>query len=368
MNFNAPLLRPIRILLFPFSLIYASVVWARNKMFDKGWLSSSAFNLPLIGIGNLTAGGTGKSPMVEFIITRFIDQFKLAVLSRGYKRKTTGYALADPHSTALEIGDEPMQFYNKFPSVAIAVGEERIVAIPQLLHDVPETEVIILDDAFQHRSVTPGLNILLTDYNNLFTRDWFLPTGDLRDLKSGYKRADVLTVTKCPPDLSREQRQELIDELKPLSSQQVFFTYIHYGIPYHLFTKEKRPLNDKTEALLISGIASPKTLKKFLADNTAAYYDMLYGDHHIFSIDDLKEIRKRFENISSSNKIIITTEKDAMRLTKFQQALADYPIYVLPIDMKFLFDGETAFTELIANFITTFKHKNQESNAGKEII
>jgi tetraacyldisaccharide 4'-kinase len=368
MNFNAPLLRPIRILLFPFSLIYAFAIWIRNMMFDKGWFSTSTFNLPLIGIGNLTAGGTGKSPMVEFILSRFKDQFNLAVLSRGYMRKTSGYALANPQSTALEIGDEPMQFYNKFPSVTIAVGEERIVAIPQLLHDVPQTEVIILDDAYQHRSVTPGLNILLTDYNNLFTRDWFLPTGDLRDLKSGYKRADVLVVTKCPPELSAEQKEEVIEELKPLASQQVYFTSIHYGIPYHLFTKEKRPLNDKTEALLISGIANPKPLKKFLADNTAAYYDMLYSDHHIFSIDDLKDIRKRFEHISSFNKIIITTEKDAMRLTKFQQALIDYPIYVIPIDVNFLFGGEKGFTELIANFITTFKHKNQESDAGKEAI
>jgi tetraacyldisaccharide 4'-kinase len=368
MNFNAPLLRPIRILLFPFSLIYGLIIWIRNKMFDKGWLSSSEFNLPLIGIGNLTAGGTGKSPMVEFILGRFIAHFKIAVLSRGYKRKTKGYALANPQSTALEIGDEPMQFYKKFPSVTIAVGEERIVAIPQLLHDVPETEVIILDDAFQHRYITPGLNILLTDYNNLFTRDWFLPTGDLRDLKSSYKRADVLVVTKCPPDLTAEQQEELREELKPLPGQQMFFTSIHYGIPYHLFTKERRPLNDRTEALLISGIASPKLLKKFLADNTAAYYDMLYSDHHIFSIDDLKEIRKRFESIGSLNKIIITTEKDAMRLIKFEQALIDYPIYVLPIDMKVLFNGEKAFTELIANFITTFKHKNHESDAGKEAI
>lgn len=361
MNFNAPLLRPVRMLLFPFSLIYALIIWIRNKMFDKGWLSSSSFNLPLIGIGNLTAGGTGKSPMVELILSRFKDHYKLAVLSRGYMRKTSGYALANPQSTALEIGDEPMQFYNKFPSVTIAVGEERIVAIPQLLHDVPETEVIVLDDAFQHRYVDPGLNILLTDCNNLFTRDWFLPTGDLRDLPSSYKRADVLVVTKCLPDLTQEQKEELIAELKPLPHQEMFFTSISYGIPYHLFTKEKRPLNDKTEALLVSGIANPKHLKKFLSDNTSAYYEMLYSDHHIFSIDDLKEIRKRFGQMSSTNKVIITTEKDAMRLTKFQQALMDYPFYVIPIEMKFLFDSEKPFTELITNFITTFNKKNHDN-------
>ena len=360
MNFNAPLLRPVRMLLFPFSLVYALIIWIRNKMFDKGWISSSSFNLPLIGIGNLSAGGTGKSPMVEFILAKLRDHFRLAVLSRGYMRKTKGYALANPQSTALEIGDEPMQFYNKFPSVTIAVGEERIVAIPQLLHDVPDTEVIILDDAFQHRYVQPGLNILLTDCNNIFTRDWFLPTGDLRDFPSSYKRADVLVVTKCSPDLSYEQREEIKEEIKPLPHQQLYFTSIHYGIPYHLFTKEKRLLNDETEALLVSGIAGPKPLKKFLADNTSAYYEMLYSDHYIFSIDDLKEIRKRFESISSSSKIIVTTEKDAVRLIKFQQALIDYPIYVIPIEMKFLFDGERPYTELIANFIKSFKQKNQE--------
>jgi tetraacyldisaccharide 4'-kinase len=368
MNFNAPLLRPVRILLFPFSLIYAFIIWIRNKMFDKGWLSSSSFNLPLIGIGNLSAGGTGKSPMVEFIVSRFKDQYKLAVLSRGYMRKTKGYALANAQSNALEIGDEPMQFYNKFPSVTIAVGEERIVAIPQLLHDVPGTQVIILDDAFQHRYVTPGLNILLTDCNNLFTRDWFLPTGDLRDLPSGYKRADVLVVTKCPSELSEEQRNEIIAEIKPLAHQQIFFTSISYGLPYHLFTGEKRPLNDNTEALLVSGIANPRQLKKYLSDNTSAYYEMLYSDHHIFSIDDLREIRKRFASITSPDKIIVTTEKDAMRLTKFQQALIDYPFYVLPIQMRFLFGGEKAFTELIANFISTFNNKNKESDARQEII
>ena len=360
MNFNAPLLRPVRMLLFPFSLVYAGAIWMRNKMFDKGWLSSSSFNLPVIGIGNLAAGGTGKSPMVEFILSTFKNQFTLAVLSRGYKRKTSGYTLANETSTALTIGDEPMQFYNKFPDVTIAVGEERIVAIPQLLHDVPDTEVIILDDAFQHRYVQPGLNILLTDYNNLYTRDWFLPTGDLRDMPSSYKRADVIVVTKCPPDLSEALKQDVIAELKPLAEQQVFFTSIRHGLPYHLITKEKKPLNDTMEVLLVSGIANPKPLKKYLSDTTSTYYEILYADHHIFTIDDLKDIRKRFENISSDNKVIVTTEKDAMRLTKFRHELQDYPIYVIPIEIKFLFNDEKVFTELISNFIHTFKQKNSD--------
>lgn len=361
MNFNAPLLRPVRMLLFPFSLIYGFIVWIRNKLFDNGVISSSSFNLPLIGVGNLSAGGTGKSPLVEFILSRFKDEHRLAVLSRGYKRKTQGYALANEQSTALEIGDEPMLFYRKFPSVAVCVCEERVVAIPQLLHDRPGIEVIILDDAFQHRYIRAGLDILLTDYNNLFVHDWFLPTGDLRDLPSGYKRAGVIVVTKCPVNLSLNEKEKIIREINPLEHQEVFFTSIEYGEPYHIVTKEERQIHDNMEVLLVSGIANPRSLKKYLSDNTSAYYEILYGDHHIFSIDDLKEIRKRFESISSPDKIIITTEKDAVRLTKFNQALIDYPLYVIPIEIKFLYGHEPRFTGLISKFIAGF-NKNQQEN------
>jgi len=360
MNFNAPLFRPVRMLLFPFSLLFAAAIWIRNKFFDKGWFSSSSFNLPLIGVGNLTAGGTGKTPMVEFILSKLKDRYKVAVMSRGYKRKTSGYALANEKSTALEIGDEPMQFYKKFPEVTVAVAEERIVGIPQLLHDVPETELIILDDAFQHRYVSPGFNILLTECGNLFTRDWFLPTGDLRDLPSSYKRADVIVVTKCPAEMSGHQRQHIAEEIRPNENQQVFFSSIAYGTPYHLFSNERAEINHETEVLLVTGIANPKPLKKYLADNTRAYYEMQYGDHHIFTQDDLREIRKRFESMTSEKRMIITTEKDATRLLKFRQTLIDYPLYVIPIEVQFPFGDENRFTELITNFIGAFKNKNRE--------
>src|SRR4030095_9814552 len=230
-NLNYPLLKPVRMLLLPFSLIYGLIIYIRNWMFDVNLFRSASFNLPLICIGNLSVGGTGKSPMVEFLIGKLQREFRLAVLSRGYKRKTKGYALAGPHSTALEIGDEPMQFFNKFPDLTIAVGEERVVAIPQLLHDKPDTQVIILDDAFQHRWVTAGFNILLTDYNNLYTRDWFLPTGDLRDLKKSARRANIIMVTKCPPDLSLAEKAHLRKEINPTSKQQIFFSSISYGQP-----------------------------------------------------------------------------------------------------------------------------------------
>ena len=356
MNFNFPLLRPVRILLFPFSILYAVIIWIRNFFYNKNILASSSFNLPVICVGNLAAGGTGKSPMVEFLIKILKDEFQIAILSRGYKRKTKGYALADETSTALDIGDEPMQFHSKFPDVSIAVGEERIVAIPQLLHDKPGTKTIILDDAFQHRSVKAGLNILLTDYNNLFTRDWYLPTGDLRDEKRSYKRAQIIIVTKCPDDISIEQKWETIKEINPLAVQQIYFTTIKYGMPYHIINRKEIIINNTTEVLLVTGIANPRPLKKYLQDNSKTYYQASYNDHHIFTIDDLKEIIKKFNNISDKNKIILTTEKDAVRLTKFASEIESLPIYVIPIKPNFLFGEEEKFTTSVINYITHFKN------------
>lgn len=355
MNFNAPLIRSLRILLFPVSLVYGLAVCIRNYLFDRNILKSSSFNLPIVCVGNLSAGGTGKSPLVEFLIRLLKNRWQVAVLSRGYKRKTKGYALAHEKTTALEIGDEPMLFHIKFPDVAIAVGEERIVAIPQLLHDRPKTGAIILDDAFQHRAVKAGFNILLTDYNNLFTRDWFLPTGDLRDEKASYKRAQVIIVSKCPPQLSLADKEAIAKELNPLPHQRVFFTSIRYGMPYHIVTRRPMPLQAALEVLLVTGIANPTPLKNYLQETVEAYYEIAYNDHHIYTIDDWKEIKKRYLNIAAEKKIILTTEKDAVRLTKFAQELQEYPVYVMPIDIQFLFNQEQAFTDLITKFIHDFR-------------
>lgn len=360
MKFNFPLLRPIRILLFPVSLLYALVVKIRNWCFDKKLLSSTAFNLPIICVGNLAVGGTGKSPMVELLIRTLRSRFEIAVLSRGYKRKTRGYALANESTTALDIGDEPMQFHQKFPDIAVAVGEERIVAIPQLLHDRPDTKAIILDDAFQHRSVRAGMNILLTDYSNLFTRDWWLPSGDLRDAPSSYRRADIIIVTKCPEDLSEEERRAIVLEIGPRSHQRVFFTSICYGEPYHITRRTTITINDQVEVLLVTGIANPAPLKRWLDEHSRTYYELEYGDHHIFSIDDLNTVTRRFDGLTAGNKIILTTEKDAVRLTKFKQELEGLPFYVLPITPRFLFEEEPVFNDLITKFITEFKEEKDE--------
>jgi len=355
MNFNVPLLKPIRILLFPFSVLYALVVLIRNLLYDKKILSSTSFNLPLISVGNLSIGGTGKSPMVEWLVAHLKNEFRIAVLSRGYKRKTKGYALANANSTALEIGDEPMQFHSKFPDVPIAVGEERIVAIPQLLHDRPETQAVILDDAFQHRAIQPGLNILLTDYNNLYTRDWFLPTGDLRDGPTSSKRAKVIMVTKCPKELTSSEQAAIKTEIAPSADQSVFFTSLQYGQPYHIIEKNQEQITSEHEVLLVTGIANPRSIKQYLLDQTDTYYEMTYGDHHIFTIDDLRDIKKRFSAMSAEKKMIITTEKDAVRLVKFEQELRQVPMYVLPIGHHFLNGEAQSFLHLIVNFIRTFK-------------
>jgi tetraacyldisaccharide 4'-kinase len=240
----------------------------------------------------------------------------------------------------------------------VAVGEERLEAIPQLLHDKPETMAIILDDAFQHRRIRAGLNILLTDYQNLFTRDFYLPTGDLRDQKMSYKRAQIIVVTKCKKGLSPEEKKKLHKEINPLPTQKLFFTSIEYGHLYHITRHETYYTNPTTEILLVTGVANPEPLKKMLEEHHNSYQMMQYPDHHIFRIDDLKEISKKFQSISAPEKIILTTEKDAVRLVKFNHQLADLPLYILPVRHSFLFGEEEEFKMLVTDFIQNFKQSN----------
>jgi tetraacyldisaccharide 4'-kinase len=349
------LLKSFRYLLLPLSFIYGGIVWLRNWLFDKNIFKSTPFNFPLICVGNLAVGGTGKTPMVEYLIRLLKNDFKTATLSRGYKRKTKGFGIAGENTTALEIGDEPMQFHKKFPDITVAVGEERLVAIPQLLQDRHETEVIILDDAFQHRAVKAGLNILLTEYKDLYTRDLLLPAGDLRDIKSSAKRAEIIIVTKCRQDLPEEKKKAIIQELKPLPHQSVYFTAIQYGQPYHLFSKKEIDFSSNADILLVCGIANPRPLKEFLTSMVHSYDMLRYPDHHIFDSDDLKEIKKQFEKIKSSEKLILTTEKDGVRMQKFENELADFPLYVLPIQHHFLFNEEEKFKKQVIDFIRSYK-------------
>jgi len=354
MSFNFYLFKGLRLLLFPFSILVWVYLRIRNWMYNKNIIKSASFNMPIICVGNLSVGGTGKSPMVEYLLSLLHQRYEVATLSRGYKRKTKGYVLANENSTALEIGDEPMQFHLKFPDVSVSVGEERLITVPQLLHDRPNTKAIILDDAFQHRQIQAGLNIILTDYSNPYWYDWYLPTGELRDNKRSAARAHIIVVTKCPPDLSNEQKQECIRHIKPLAHQKVFFTCIRYGDPYHISSKQINPLDHSLEVLLVCGIANPLPLKAYIEEHTELYLEKSFSDHHIFTIDDWKDIEEKYADLDGDHKIILTTEKDAVRLVKFGELLHDKPLYVLPIEPVFLFDEGERFNEAIINFIEKF--------------
>ena len=362
MNLANITFQSIRFLLLPFALLYALIIWVRNRLYDKKLIESVSFNLPIICVGNLSVGGTGKSPMIEYLIRLLKEEYQLAVLSRGYKRKTTGYVLANENTGALEIGDEPMQFYSKFPEVAVAVGEKRVEAVPQLLQDRPKTEVILLDDAFQHRSILPGFSILLTDVNNLYTKDFYLPTGDLRDEVRSSRRADIIVATKCKHTFNEEHRAKVTKDLKPLPNQHLFFSTIEYGVPHHILNSSQTyHLHKNLEVLLVTGIANIEPLKRYILDSTYTYERISFSDHHIFTIDDLNEIKNKFAAINSEHKIIITTEKDAVRLIKFSAELQDLPLFVLPIQHKILFEEEEKFRTAVVSFIKNFHQPKQTS-------
>lgn len=355
------MLRSFRYLLFPVSLIHAFVLLLRNYGFDKGWFTVHRYNFPLICVGNLATGGTGKTPMVEWLVGHFKDQYRIATLSRGYKRKTRGFGIASDQTTALEIGDEPMLFHQKFPHITVAVGEERAEAIPHLLQDRPDTELIILDDAFQHRSVHAGLNIVLSEYRNLFTRDFIFPSGDLRDLRKSARRAEILVVTKCPPLITTEEMNQIRNELARWSKAQVLFSCLAYGTPKHLFQEELRIL--KGPVLLVCGIANPRPLKEYLNQQVTTYDMLRFPDHHIFDTDDLNEILKQFKKIQSEGGVILTTEKDGVRLKKFKAELSDIPIYELPVQHEFLQDGADLLLNQVLNFMSQFPRRTAPTEA-----
>ena len=335
-------MRRLRLLLLPFSLVYGAIVFVRNWMFDIGWLKSTSFNFPVICVGNLSVGGTGKSPMIEYLIRLLKDEHKVATLSRGYKRKTKGFLLANENTTAADIGDEPLQFYTKFKNdIQVAVEAERIVGIETLRNLENSPEVILLDDAFQHRKVTAGFHVLLTPFYDLYANDFMLPAGNLREPISGAKRADVIIVTKCPKEVSAEQQAKIKKKLRPKAHQEVFFTTIAYSETIQNETDEVllSSLKD-SEFVLITGIANPKPLLQHLNDQELRYAHLKYADHYDFSESDINTIKQK-----AGNKRILTTEKDFMRL---QGSLEN--LYYLPIQVAFLAD-ETLFQEKVEAFL-----------------
>jgi len=335
----------IRKIAFPISIIYGIVTNIRNRMFDTGLLKSTRFELPVIAVGNLSVGGTGKTPQIEYLIRLLKDSNKIAVLSRGYKRKTSGFVLADEISDVKQIGDEPFQYYQKFKDIKVAVDEKRVHGIEQLLSTNKPPEIILLDDAYQHRKVNAGLYILLTSYDKLYANDYLLPTGNLRESKSGARRAQVVIVTKCPEDLSELQQQKIAKRLKLNSNQDLFFTCIAYDdVVTDLKSEVTLEQLKEFEVLLVTGIANPSPLEKFLKLKGISFKHIEFSDHHNFSETDVNKIKNSFGAIHSEKKLILTTEKDFVRLKDSVQ------ISCLRIKTKFI-NRKNDFDTIIKDYV-----------------
>ena len=348
----------IKILLAPFSLLYGLGVSLRNAFYRWGVLKEVSFSVPIISVGNLSVGGTGKTPHIEYLVRLLKDYIYVSTLSRGYMRKTKGFLPIKPGHNAEDAGDEPLMFKRKFPDVFVSVAESRTFGILEILKYHPTTQVILLDDAFQHLSVKPGLNILLTDYRHPFTRDYLLPSGRLREWRSAYQRADILIVSKCPPEMTLEEKEQLVKELAPWPHQRLFFSYFEYGSPYSIYDGRHRlPLDGQQHALLLSAIAGTEYLTDFLEERTASLRALEFEDHHYFTNYDVSRLKQIFDNMEEEKKIILTTEKDAVRLELHKDFLLEtrLPIFVLPLRVAFHFGESPAFDQTIRDFLLNFR-------------
>ncbi|MCW3124340.1 MAG: lpxK [Flavipsychrobacter sp.] len=351
----------VRIFLYPIALLYGAIVWLRNRLYDAKFFSSIEFSVPVITVGNLSTGGTGKTPHVEYLIRLLQYQYRVATMSRGYKRHTQGFLIADNQTNALRIGDEPMQYHMKYPELVVSVAEERMIGIPALLQRRPDVDVILLDDAYQHRSVKAGLTVLITDYSRPFYKDHILPFGSLREAKSAYKRANVVIVSKCPLDLKPAQAKEIENSIAPMPHQKVFFTGINYDTPYNLITRQQVDIRKKS-IVLVCAIARPEPLEAFLKTHASDVHTLSYQDHHYFVTPDLEEIKAAYDNWQVTDKIILTTEKDAARLYLHINKLTAWgiTIAVLPIAVSVLLNKGHEFDTAVLQYVEAAVMENRE--------
>ena len=362
--------------LLPFSWIYGSIVRFRNWLFDMGLKKSKSFSIPIISVGNITVGGSGKTPHVEYLIRLLHDKAKIAVLSRGYKRKSHGYVLANESTTMPEIGDEPFQMHEKFSDIYVAVDAKRARGIENLQNDEAskDVDVVLLDDAFQHRYVKPGINILLVDYHRLIIYDKMLPAGRLREPLSGKNRADIVIITKCPKDLKPMEFRVLTKAMDLYPFQKLYFTSIDYDTPKGVF-EEKQIELDKLQdyhVLLLTGIASPKQMEHDLKPMTKDITNLSFGDHHSFKGKDIDRINDAFESMPEP-RIIITTEKDAVRLRETEGLYEKVKsnMYELPIKVSFMLDQQDNFNEKIISYVrknsrNSILAKRKDDNKSKD--
>jgi len=348
-----------KIFFFPFSLIYLSVTTLRNFLFNRKINRSIEFDFPIIGIGNLSIGGSGKTPLVEFILRLTREFYSAGVLSRGYGRRTTGFHTVTENDSASKSGDEPFQLKNNFPEAHVCVCEDRALAVPQML-DEKNLDLIIMDDAFQHRWVKPGLNILVSDFNVPFFSDMILPSGNLRESRCNYHRADVIVFSRCENFPNDKIRKKYLSKIPKVDSSKVFFTSLEYGTPYSVLKnkEEKKNFSEIKKVILVCGIAKPKYIEDYLKKSGIQFESFLFGDHHSFSHNQVERIIAAYKNLNDTSAVILTTEKDAMRLMKFREdsELLREKLFALPMKMKFEEEEEKKFSKIIFDFVKSFKN------------
>jgi tetraacyldisaccharide 4'-kinase len=345
----------VKIILFPIACLYGFLVEIRNKLFDWKILPSKSFSIPVISVGNLSAGGTGKTPLTEYLAGLLKNHYKVAILSRGYGRKTKGFILITPENTQQEIGDEPAQYKRKFPDVVIAVDEDRKRGITKILAAQPDTQVILLDDAFQHRYVRPGYSILLTDYHHLYVNDYLLPTGMLRERAKGARRANTIVVTKTPKVLSPITRRNLALEIKPKRHQRLCYSYVGYDqpVPLTICSNQKQAAAKYSYIIMVAGVANSYPFQEYLMGLCNELIVINFKDHHQYTAADFEKISREYQSIISKDKVIFTTEKDATRLDieVFKPYLGELPVYYVPIRIKFHDCDEVRFDKLILDYV-----------------
>jgi tetraacyldisaccharide 4'-kinase len=349
----------LKVLLLPVSFIYGIVVFIRNTLFDAGLLPSERFPFPVISIGNITAGGTGKTPHVEYLVSILKDEFKVAVLSRGYKRKSSGFRIAGMYSKVSEVGDEPLQIKKKFPGAEVAVSAARVKGIRRLLNHNDKIQAVILDDAFQHRWVKPGISILLIDYHRPVNRDNLLPAGYLREPVSSIKRASIVVITKCPPKIKPIDIRIIRKDLNLYPWQSLYFTSFSYGDPLPVYPEGKPfpgkwlvPGNGLT-ILMVTGIATPSVFRNYLGNISGDIVQLSFPDHHNFTGRDIRKIGRAWLSIENKRKAILTTEKDAVRLSELSGTgpeLKKY-MYYIPVRVSFIEKNSSKFNKQILDYV-----------------
>ncbi len=363
------MVRNKNILLYPIALIYGLITGIRNFLYNSSILSSVEFHLPVICVGNITVGGTGKTPHTEYIAGLLRENFRVATLSRGYKRKTRDFRVAMSSSLVSEIGDEPLQIFRKYPDIMVAVDRNRVHGVNKILEQNPDTDVIILDDGFQHRRITPGFSVLLSDFDRLIVSDHMMPYGNLRESRGNMRRADIILITKSPENLSAIQRRLIVKEVNKAPYQNLYFTTVIYKDPLPLFNSSESGISPflsesaGSGIVLVTGIANPRPLLDYLQKKFSEIIHIPFPDHHYFRKEDILAISSAYNALKSPVKYLFTTEKDAVRLREFTNIAEPIrsAFYYIPIGIFFLNDDKEEFDNMIIDYVRKNKRNNRVS-------